>query len=103
MTMPIRPTPRRHPAFQMMTEIAASARPVTLHHAAAGTALFVFSGEGDVHSAPLAGTWWISEGDIKIDIRGKVEAYPWRDFAKAADWSPPHEPAPPPLEEHYGD
>ena len=101
--IPIRPTQRRHPAFQMMTELAASARPVTLDHATAGTAAFLFTDEGDVRSASLSGTWWISEGDIKIAIQGNVAAYPWRDIAKAADWTPPHEPAPPPPEEHYGD
>ena len=101
--LPIRPTPRRHPAFQMMTEIAASARPVTLDHAGAGTAAFLFTVGGDVRSASLAGTWWISEGDIKIEVKGKIEAYAWRGFAKAADWTPPHKPALPPFEEHNGD
>lgn len=101
--IPIRPTARRHPAFQIMTEIAASAQPVTLDHAAAGTAAFVFTDEGDLRSASLAGTWWISEGDIHIEINGRLEAYPWRDFAMAADWAPPREPAPPSFEEHYGD
>ena len=101
--IPIRPTPRRHPAFQMMTEIAASARPVTLDHAAAGTAAFLFTDEGGVRSASLAGTWWISEGDIKVEVNGKIEAYAWRDFARAGDWTPPHKPALPPFEDHYGD
>ncbi len=101
--IPIRPTARRHPAFQMMTEIAASARLVTLDHAAAGTASFVFTDEGNLRSTSLAGTWWISEGHIKIDINGKIEAYAWRGFAKTVDWTPPHKPALPPFEEHYGD
>ena len=101
--MPIRATPRRHPAFPMMTETAASAQAVTLDRAAAGTAGFHFTDEGDVRSASFAGTRWISEGDVKIDIDGKTKAHPWRDFAKAADWTPPHEPAPPLFEEHHGD
>ena len=101
--MPIRPTPRRHPAFQMMTEITASTQAVTLDHDAAGTASSVFTDEGNMRSASHTGTWWISEGDVKIDVNGKIEAYPWRDFAKAADWTPPHEPVPPPFEEQYGD
>ena len=101
--MPIRPTPRRHPAFQMMAKIVASARAVTLDHAAAGTTAFLFTDEGDVRSASLVGTWWISEGDIKIDINGEIEAYAWRGFAKSVDWTPPREPALPPFEDHYGD
>ena len=101
--VPVRPTARRHPAFQMMTEIAVSARSVRLDHAAFGTASFVFTDDGAVRSASLAGIWWISEGDIKIDIDGKIEAYAWRGFAKAVDWTPPREPAHPPFEDHYGD
>ena len=100
--IPIRPTPRLHPAFQMMREIASASRAVALDLPSASTAPLLFTDDGKVLSGSLAGAWWISEGDIKIRIAGKTAAYAWRDFAKTAKWEPPHEPAPPPFEEHYG-
>ena len=100
--IPIRPTPRRHPAFRMTDELAASARPVTLDHPAASRAAFVFSPGGMVASGSTTGTWWISTGEIRLRIAGKTEGYPWRDFAKAAGWTPPHPPAPPPPDVEIG-
>ena len=100
--IPIRPTPRLHPAFKMMREIATASQTVALDHPSASTGPLLFSDDGKVRSGSLAGVWWISEGDIKIRIAGKTAAYAWRDFAKAAGWKPPHESAPSPFEEHYG-
>ena len=98
----IRATPRLHPAFQMMREITAASQTVALDLLAARTAPLLFSDDGKVRSGLLAGAWWISEGDIKIRIAGKTDAYPWRDFAMAAGWKSPQEPAPSAFEEHYG-
>ena len=100
--IPIRPTPRRHPAFRMMDELAASARPVTLEHPAASRTAFVFSSDGKAASGSVAGTWWISGGGIGLRIAGKIERYPWRAFAEAAGWTPPHPPAPPPPDVEIG-
>lgn len=100
--VPIRPTPRRHPAFRMTTDFAASARPVTLDHPAVGAAAFVFASGGKATSGRISGTWWISGGDIKLRVDGKVRAYPWREFARAAGWTPPHPPAPSPQEFEVG-
>ena len=100
--IPIRPTPRRHPAFQLTDELAASARPVTLDHPAASRTAFVFSSGGKATSGGIEGTWWISAGAIRLRIAGKTEGYPWRDFAAAAGWTPPHPPAPPPPDVEIG-
>ena len=94
--IPVRPTPRRHPAFQMMIELVASKRPVTIEHPGSSTSAFVFRPAGKLHSASGAGAWWISEGEVKLKINDNVAGYPWREFADAAGWKPPHPPAPPP-------
>ena len=100
--VPIRPTPRLHPAFRMMEELAASARPVPLEHPAASRVAFVVSSGGKAASGDIAGDWWISEGEIVLRIAGKTESYPWRAFADAAGWTPPHPPAPPPPDIEIG-
>ncbi|MDE0174255.1 MAG: hypothetical protein OYH76_24665 [Defluviicoccus sp.] len=100
--IPIRPTPRRHPAFRMMKEITAASQAVALDLLAARTAPLLFSDDGKVRSGSLVGAWWISEGGIKIRIAGRTAAYAWRDFARSAGWTPAYEPSPPPFEEHYG-
>ena len=91
--IPVRPTPRRHPAFQMMAEQVASKRPITLGRFGASPTAFVFRPAGELQSASGAGTWWISEGEIKMKIDGKVVGYPWREFADAVGWRPPRRPA----------
>ena len=95
--IPVRPTPRRHPAFRMMSELVASKRPVTIGHPGASPSAFVFRPAGKLHSASGAGAWWISEGEVKLKINDEVAGYPWREFASAAGWKPPHPPAPPPF------
>ena len=87
----------------MMIDLAASARPVTLDHPAASRVEFVFAPGGKVASDRISGTWWISEGNIKLKLDGKIEGYPWHEFAEAAGWRPPHPPAPPPEPEIGGD
>ena len=74
--IPVRPTPRRHPAFQMMIELVASKRPVALGHPGSSVSAFVFRPAGKLHSAGGAGTWWISEGEIKLKINDKVLGVP---------------------------
>ena len=93
--IPVRPTPRLHPAFQIVADLAVSSQPVTLHHPAASAGTFVFAADGHASSPGGKGTWWISEGEIKLLIDGKLAGYPWREFAAAAGWKPPHSPAPP--------
>ena len=86
--IPVRPTPRRHPAFQMMIDLVASKRPVTLGRSSSSSATFLFHAAGKLHSERRTGTWWISEGEIKTKINDKVAGYPWRAFAEAAGWKP---------------
>lgn len=85
-----------------MDELTASARLVTLDHPVASRAGFVFSSGGKAASGSVAGTWWISKGQIGLRIEGKTEGYPWRAFAEAAGWTPPHPPAPPPPDLEIG-
>ena len=92
--IPVRPTPRRHPAFQMMIELVASKRPVTLGRSGSSPTAFVFHPAGKLHSESGTGTWWISEGEIKMKINDKVVGYAWRVFADAAGWKPLHPPNP---------
>ena len=90
--IPVRPTPRRHPAFEMMADLTASERPVALRHAGSGASAFVFLAEGKLRSAGAPGAWWISGGDIRVKAKENVVGYPWRDLADAAGWtalSPP--------------
>ena len=100
--IPVRPTPRLHPAFQMMIELVASERPVTLGHPGSSTSVFVFRPAGKLHSVNGAGTWWVCEGEIKLKINDKVFGYPWREFADAAGWKPPHASASPPPNRKIG-
>ena len=102
--IPVRPTPRLHPAFQIVADLAVSSQPVKLDHPAASVGTFVFTADGHASSPGGKGTWWISEGKIKLLIDGKLVGYPWREFADAAGWKPPHPPAlPPPGFETGGD
>ena len=100
--IPVRPTPRHHPVFQMMIELVASERPVTLGHPGSSTAVFIFRPTGKLHSTNGTAAWWISEGEIKLKINDKVAGYPWREFADAAGWKPPRPPAPRPLTRENG-
>ena len=65
--LPVRPTPRLHPAFQMMIELVASERSVTLGHPGSSTSVFVFRPAGKLHSVNGAGTWWVSEGENQAE------------------------------------
>ena len=100
--IPVRPTPRRHPAFQMMLELVASKRPVTLGHPGFRTIAFVFRPAGKLHSESGTGSWWISDGEIKMRFNDTVARWPWRVFAEMAGWKPPHLPAPPPSSRKIG-
>ena len=53
--IPIRPTTRAHPAFEMMIELASAARPVSLDHPAANSAEFVFAPGGRVDAGGASG------------------------------------------------
>ena len=93
--IPVRPTPRRHPAFEMMADLVASERPVTVEHPGSGASAFVFFPAGKFHSSSATGAWWISNGEIMMKANEKVAGYPWREFADAVGWKPP---SPPKLE-----
>ena len=92
--IPVRPTPRRHPAFQMMLEQFASKRPVTLGHPGSKPTAFVFHPSGELRSENGTGAWWISEGEIKMKFNDRTIGYPWRDFARVAGWKPPRPSSP---------
>ena len=85
--IPVRPTSRRHPAFEMMAELAASERSIKLRHAGSKASAFVFLPEGKLRSPSGTGAWWISNGEIRMNVNNKVARYPWRDFADAAGWT----------------
>ena len=87
--IPVRPTPRRHPAFRMMEELVASKRPVSPGRSGSGLADLVFRPDGRLESDAGAGRWWISKGEIRIKIGGKATGWPWRAFAGAIGWKPP--------------
>ena len=90
--IPVRPTSRRHPAFEMMAELAASERSIELPHAGSNASAFVFLPEGELRSASGAGAWWISNGEIRMNVNDRVAGYPWRDFADAVGWTAPSSP-----------
>ena len=90
--IPVRPTSRRHPAFEMMAGLAASERSVELPHAGSDDSALVFLPEGKLRSASGAGAWWISNGEIRVNVNDRVAGYPWRDFADAVGWDAPSSP-----------
>lgn len=90
--IPVRPTSRRHPAFEMMAELAASERSIELPHAGSDASAFVFLPKGKLRSANGAGAWWISNGEIRMKLNNRVAGYPWRDFADAVGWTAPSSP-----------
>ena len=77
-----------------MIDLVASKRPVTLGRSGSSSAAFVFDAAGKLHSESGTGTWWISEGQIKMKINDKDAGYPWRVFAEVAGWKPRHPPNP---------
>ena len=90
--IPVRPTSRRHPAFEMMADLAASERSIKLRHAGSDASAFVFLPEGKLRSANGAGTWWISNGEIRMKLNNSVARYQWREFADAVGWTAPSSP-----------
>ena len=79
--IPVRPTPRRHPAFEMMADLTTFKRSIILRQAGSGAAAYVFLPEGKLRSTSGPGAWWISNGEIRIKVNERVARYPWRDFA----------------------
>ena len=88
--IPVRPTSRRHPAFEMMAELGASEHPIELPHADSDASAFVFLPDGKRRSTSGAGTWWISNGEIRMNVNNRVASVliPFHDANSCTFWRP---------------
>ena len=86
--VPVLLTSKRHPAFQMMDDLADNNRTVVLPDTGNPPVSCTFSRDAEIHSPSSNGTWFISRGKIHLEISGFARSYPWRKFASVARWTP---------------
>lgn len=79
--MPAAPTGELHPAFAMMRDLAAAGTPITVD----GDRYSLKPG-GKAEGTGGAGQWWLSGGEVHIEIAGASHSWPWRTFAAKTGW-----------------
>ena len=84
--VPVLPTSRRHPAFQMMIDLAESGQPVPLANPGNAARDHVFKSDGSVQTPPGTGSWWLSRGQLHVQAAGSTQVYPWRDVVALSGW-----------------
>ena len=80
------PTTRRHPAFQMMIDLAKNGQPVPLADAGNAARDHIFKSDGSVQIAAGTGSWWLSRGQLHVQAAGSTQVYPWRDVVALSGW-----------------
>ncbi len=85
--IPMVVTNRLHSSFEMMNQIGASKKPVTLTGSRGNRREHVFDREGGVRVSGAPGEWFISRGSIVVKTDTGEERYPWRDVAEASGWT----------------
>ena len=81
--IPLLPTGRRYAAFRLMDRLAAREEPVTLP-LGNGEAPIRFAANRTAATPTDSGKWWLSRGNLHVDIGGKTAAWPWREVAERA-------------------
>ncbi len=79
-------TDRPHPIFPMMESVVGRQSAVSIPNADGIDVDHHFDADGNVNTPSRAGRWRISAGKVEVTFGHRTHAYPWRVFAKFADW-----------------
>ena len=76
----------RHPAFQMMIDLADSGQPVPLPDSGNAARDHDFKSDGSVEPPERTGIWRLSRSALHVQAAGSTRAYPWRDMVAVSGW-----------------